>query len=430
MANFAGGGFSTGFARGAAVRQNQQALKLQGQQFQAQQSETRAAAQAQALERLTQAYEASETSAQDYFESQIEMINTAAQQGATDEQIEALAQSALMGPNMHARFVAQLRAQATAAGATPDQLALMPDPEQYLELRRQQIEAAAGVGRTVAGAGLTTQQFREGDDFVTRRVQRGVPDMTDAGVISRSPIDRVQRVEQGGVGAFSADARTDSQTGEAAVTSIEQLEDAQRRIIQLTEVGSAIAENPRTAGVMGWLNETVGGAVGQVSPSLATGLSMMLTGVDPQRAAQLRADYRVIVAQNLTNITGEESGRYTEAERQIAEQTLRTLPLNASAEQVAGAFGNLFSVELSREARELMRQGKPQRFQLIGGEGETVPVLGQQVSVDGLTALDTFLIDAGISSASVRDSVARFLIATQVQGVVPIRGQAPNGAQE
>ena len=58
----------------------------------------------------------------------------------------------------------------------------------------------------------TTRQFREGGEFVTRRVVDGLPDMSDTGVLSRSPIDRVQRVEQGEPGAF--DPRTRSQQGQ------------------------------------------------------------------------------------------------------------------------------------------------------------------------------------------------------------------------
>ena len=53
---------------------------------------------------------------------------------------------------------------------------------------------------------LTTKQFREGDNFVTRRVINGVPGEE----LSRSPIDRVDRLETGGPGEFTG---TKSQVG-------------------------------------------------------------------------------------------------------------------------------------------------------------------------------------------------------------------------
>lgn len=66
----------------------------------------------------------------------------------------------------------------------------------------------------------TTKQFREGDEFVTRRVVDGVPDMTEEGVLSRSKIDRISRVEQGEPGAF--DPKTKSQQGQ----DVQEFEDA------------------------------------------------------------------------------------------------------------------------------------------------------------------------------------------------------------
>jgi len=53
---------------------------------------------------------------------------------------------------------------------------------------------------------VTTKQFREGDNFVTRRVINGVPGEE----LSRSPIDRVDRQETGPPGAFTG---TQSQQG-------------------------------------------------------------------------------------------------------------------------------------------------------------------------------------------------------------------------
>ncbi len=420
MASFAQGGFSGGFNRGGQIGLNVVAQRQR-------QKELEQARQDQFQTDMRNSVDTSSAAATKHFESVLDLITQAGSSGASDEQIDTLVENALQGPRMHAMMLAQVRAKTRAGAARAGRLdeadlALqsLGTPADFIAPFMARARSAGETARVLRDADVGTQEVKVGDNIETRITRGGVVDMTDAGLVATAARSPTQTIVTGTPEDF--DARTPSQLGEATEVSIESLEESQQNILRLVEVGTSVSQNPRVAGVTGAINEVVGGPVGQVSPALAAGLSQMLTGTDPQRAQQLRTDFRTIVAQNLSNITGEESGRYTEQERTIAENALRTLPASANAQQILGAFGALFQTELARESRELMRQNKPQRFDLLNESGETIAFGDRQVSVEALNQLDQFLIDAGIVSTAVRDSIGRYLIATQIQGVVPITG--------
>ncbi|KKL84868.1 hypothetical protein LCGC14_1960460, partial [marine sediment metagenome] len=63
----------------------------------------------------------------------------------------------------------------------------------------------------VSGVVQGSKQFREGADFVTRSTASGVPDMSPAGVLTTSKIDRISRVEQGPPGSFGTPSQRGAQ---------------------------------------------------------------------------------------------------------------------------------------------------------------------------------------------------------------------------
>lgn len=118
MANFAGGGFSQGYSSTKAVMN--------------QADQIRAARQQQIQDRLAKSLENSEKVSLDTYKQYVDLIGKAVQQGAGEEQIRQLAETAIKPLQSHANVLAQLRAQATSAGATPEMLELMPDPQRFI----------------------------------------------------------------------------------------------------------------------------------------------------------------------------------------------------------------------------------------------------------------------------------------------------------
>jgi hypothetical protein len=85
----------------------------------------------------------------------------------------------------------------------------------------------------------------------------------------------------------------------------------------------------------------------------------------------------------LTFITGEESGRYTEAERQIAETTLKSLDPNASPTQIMGATKTLMKILIDDAQRSRQSLGLEPVYDLS--------------SDDGINEFGAFLLDLGFS---------------------------------
>jgi hypothetical protein len=87
------------------------------------------------------------------------------------------------------------------------------------------------------------------------------------------------------------------------------------------------------------------------------GVSKALTGESAEKVSQVRTRARTLVAQMLSQITGEESGRFTEQERAIAEQTLKQLSPSASISQIRGAYKTMLETSITARDREMRRLG-------------------------------------------------------------------------
>jgi hypothetical protein len=76
-----------------------------------------------------------------------------------------------------------------------------------------------------------------------------------------------------------------------------------------------------------------------------------MTGVDATELAAIRTQGRVLVARMIPTITGEESGRYTQQEQELARKTEGQLELLKTADQIEGALSELQSIKLRGEMR-------------------------------------------------------------------------------
>ena len=71
----------------------------------------------------------------------------------------------------------------------------------------------------------------------------------------------------------------------------------------------------------------------------------------------------------MMQITGEESGRFTEAERQLANEALRLLEPGASFDQIRGALSTAVRIAFVSRDRNEMLAGIESRFDLGTNEG-------------------------------------------------------------
>lgn len=147
---------------------------------------------------------------------------------------------------------------------------------------------------------------------------------------------------------------------------------------------TGVQRTPGAVGIRGAFGAFVAGYTAQAfGRSAGETVMEKISGGDVQEIEAIRTQGRLLVAQNLERITGEESGRYTEAERAIAENTLKNLRLDASVDQIIAANSVVLEADLNAEARARIRLSRPLRFNLEDQEG--------------LDSFTTMLNDFGIS---------------------------------
>lgn len=129
---------------------------------------------------------------------------------------------------------------------------------------------------------------------------------------------------------------------------------------ELQIVADKFKETPMAGGALGQLLDTSKGIAGQIDQLFGTDLEGMVPG-DRDKIVEARTQARFGVAMMLTTITGEASGRFTEQERRIAEETLRALNATSSPEQVIQAVDTAQQImerSLRRFADELLTTSK------------------------------------------------------------------------
>lgn len=172
-------------------------------------------------------------------------------------------------------------------------------------------------------------------------------------IVGRTPED---------VGATPAEAEREA-AGEAARESASSIATISSLLSEIEAVGEG------AGGVRALLGSAGAGLLGQLNEGLARGFSEVLTGATPQEITSIRQRARAVVAQSITQLTGEESGRFTEAERAMTQEALRLLEPGASFEQIRGALGSAVRIAfVARDANEMLA-GVELRFDLDTNDG-------------------------------------------------------------
>jgi len=264
------------------------------------------------------------------FDSTSELLNTAVSSGliSMDEAQLKSQQMAISGQEVDPKFAQQVAAegdkataQAKAEGALPSQLALE---------RQRAITRGTPTSQSITTEDLNPNELRMGDPVNARAALKDY--------------DRVNR----------------------------QLRKAQNAF-------DAWKNAPGSGGITGSVAENIGGLIGQIplmGEGMENGLNLMLTGGTTAENTRARTNAITLASDMLSEITGEESGRFTEAERDLAFRALRQLSPSASIPQIASAYRTFIETSVNAKSRASLKMGVPTRFETeesgnLSSEGRT-----------------------------------------------------------
>ena len=112
------------------------------------------------------------------------------------------------------------------------------------------------------------------------------------------------------------------------------------------------------AGLRGSIAEAGGGILSQIpviGEETGEAFSKAVGGASQERISAVRTQARFNVARMLRSVTGDESGRYTDRERVIAEEAVKTLDPTASFPQIRGALKTAMELDIFARERAKVR---------------------------------------------------------------------------
>ena len=160
---------------------------------------------------------------------------------------------------------------------------------------------------------------------------------------------------------------------------------------------SQMSELPNSIGVPGLVAEKLGGLLGQIpeaGPELERAFTKAVTGASPEQNKAMRSAFIDTSAAMLQAITGEESGRYTEQERALANEALGALKLTSTLPTARAGFIRGLQITLASQRREQRNAGQP---------------IEDISTREGIMALGERLVKTGMSEADAK-AVIRELI--------------------
>ena len=241
-------------------------------------------------------------------------------QGAAEAQARAL----LTAPSpQDIREQKALAIGSEAAATTEAAVAALPETAMIEEQT-----AAARAAGTAAGTPAGTQVVQTRDKF-GNVVDTLVASDTGLPIreLGRGPSITFQPTElpSAATGATPAALRAQGQT----------IEDLTSSIARVSSTIDAFKKTKAAGGILGTIIENVGGLLGQI-PLIGEDVA---GAIGTPEVTNARTQARLTTASLLSTITGEESGRFTDTERRIAEEALKALTPTASASQIQDALG-------------------------------------------------------------------------------------------
>jgi len=162
---------------------------------------------------------------------------------------------------------------------------------------------------------------------------------------------------------------------------------------RIGQILGEMSDAPRVIGIPGKAAESIGGLLGQIPGAgrdLEEQFTQTLTGVGAEENKRLRSAFIDTSAAMLSAITGEESGRYTEAERELANKALGALNTTATMPQARAGFKRALEITVSAQRREARLAG------------DTVEDLTTR---EGIESLGQRLVNTGMSEDDAKDVI-------------------------
>lgn len=296
-----------------------------------------------------------------------------------------------------ARFDAAIAAASSAPSASEQaEIAGRASVAGALAISKGLTEAGTDVTpeeAAIAGGLIPAPAEPTGSDIVTFRMPDG--SIQSANVNETAKIQGL--IGQGGV-KISLSVQSPSLEGVGAVTGVTKKErealkgsvqDTNAQIEELNETLRQFEETPEAGGLLGPIIEKAGGLIQQ----LPGGERVLETaGVDPAEVKAVRGNARAVASRMLSTITGEESGRFTDREREIAEEVLGALDVTASEQQISAALNQAIDLMRRAEGRQMVRFLQASGADIATPEGEVTFV--EALIANGFTeerAIDAML---------------------------------------
>jgi len=228
------------------------------------------------------------------------------------------------------------------------------------------------------GDKITTKQFREGNQFVTREVINGRPGRE----LSRSKISQEQTIR---TGPIIDEKRINTDAIESANTSA-----ALRR--DLVSTLPEVQANKRSVGIRGNIGLSLGGlGTNILGPEFGDAVARAIAGNDQEKLAQIQTRLTTLRSKLRPIVTGEGGTRQSETERQIASKAIGFIDqirgpadLARAFPQVIGALKELTVATLENEF-EQARISDAVDFPFDLSQKEGFIKLGEMLSEAGFT---------------------------------------------
>jgi hypothetical protein len=229
--------------------------------------------------------------------------------------------------------------------------------------RKEQIKVAAkgpeatkgeGVAMIIPGEGNKPFLAVEGTDGIFRR--------PDGSSVPDGAIPFKQSVQ-----ATSIDTITSGLSGKAARDkSLRAASSAGERIVTLTslnddlqKMGSGGLTGQGAIGFTGSLAEEIGGRLAQINRSWGNNFSEMISGATLGEVASFRLQSQMMIAQSVSIVAGEQSGRITKEERELTALATALAENAKDFSQLDASLQTLMRFSVVAQAARLWEAGRP-----------------------------------------------------------------------
>lgn len=194
-------------------------------------------------------------------------------------------------------------------------------------------------------------------------------------------------------GRTEQDVLTKNQVGKSKLAA----DKGATNVGRIGQILGELSDAPRAIGIPGLVSENIGGLLGQIpgaGPDMEEAFSKAVTGLGAEESKRMRSAFIDTSAAMLSAITGEESGRYTEAERELANKALGALRTTSTVTQARAGFKRAMEITLAAQRRDAKNAGQ---------EVESL------TTREGITALGNRLTGTGMSEEDAKDVIRELI---------------------